>query len=156
MTSGTAERYSDPVRSLVICLLAVLAVSCSDAPTAATSAAPYSQLDMLVGNGAEAVNGQILVVNYTGWIYDGAQPDGKGLQFQSSIGGDPFKFVLGTQSVIAGWDRGILGMKVGGRRRLVIPPSLGYGNIRNFSIPPNATLVFEVDLVGIEEPASGT
>ena len=140
----------DAVRFVVICLLAALTVSCSDSPTTASSSAPYSQLDILVGNGAEAATGKNLTVQYKGWVYDGSQPDGKGLLFDNSAPDSPFTFVLGSQSVIAGWDQGLVGMKVGGIRRLVIPPSLGYGNIRNFSIPPYSTLVFEVELVGVE------
>jgi FKBP-type peptidyl-prolyl cis-trans isomerase FkpA len=127
--------------------------SCGDSPTLPSSSAPYSQVDLLNGTGAEAAPGNTLRVNYTGWLYDPATPDNKGLQFDSSIGGDPFLFILGTQSVIAGWDRGIVGMKVGGIRRLVIPPSLGYGDIRNHSIPAYSTLVFEIELLEVN-PAS--
>src|SRR5262249_56479703 len=89
--------------------------------------------------------GNTLTVNYTGWLFDATKPDSKGLLFDTSVGKDPFTFVLGTQSVIAGWDRGLVGMKVGGIRRLVIPPSLACGDIRNHSIPPYSTLVFEVE-----------
>ena len=143
--------YSGSVRFVLIPVLAALcAVSCSNTPTAPVSAAPYSQVDLLVGTGTEAASGNTLTVNYTGWIYDPTKPDGKGLQFDSSVGGDPFQFILGTQSVIAGWDRGLVGMKVGGIRRLVIPPSLGYGDIRNHSIPAYSTLVFDVELVAVQ------
>jgi FKBP-type peptidyl-prolyl cis-trans isomerase FkpA len=138
------------VRFVLICLLAVAAVSCSDSPTGASSSAPYSQVDLLVGTGDEAVLGKILNVNYTGWLYDGRQPDGKGLQFDSSEGRDPLRLTLGFGEVIPGWDQGLVGMKVGGKRRLVIPPSLAYGNVRNGPIPAYATLVFEVTLVSIE------
>jgi FKBP-type peptidyl-prolyl cis-trans isomerase FkpA len=124
--------------------------SCSDSPTSASSSAPYSQVDLLAGTGTEAAAGNILTVNYTGWLYDPSKPDSKGLQFDSSVGSNPFKFILGTQSVIAGWDRGIVGMKVGGIRRLVIPPSLGYGDIRNHSIPQYSTLVFDIELIAVE------
>ena len=117
---------------------------------APVSAAPYSQVDLLAGTGTEAAAGNTLTVNYTGWLYDPSKTDGKGLQFDTSAGSDPFKFILGTQSVIAGWDRGLVGMKVGGLRRLVIPPSLGYGNVRNHSSPAYSTLVFEIELVNVE------
>lgn len=126
--------------------------SCGDSPTLPSSSAPYSQVDLLNGTGAEAAAGNTLTVNYTGWLYDPSKPDNKGLQFDSSVGGDPFLFILGTQSVIAGWDRGLVGMKVGGIRRLVIPPSLGYGDIRNHSIPAYSTLVFEIELVEVKVP----
>jgi FKBP-type peptidyl-prolyl cis-trans isomerase FkpA len=142
------------VRSALICLFAAVAVaSCGDSPTLPSSSAPYSQVDLLNGTGTEAATGNTLKVNYTGWLYDPSKPDNKGLQFDSSIGGDPFLFILGTQSVISGWDRGIVGMKVGGIRRLVIPPSLGYGDIRNHSIPPYSTLVFEIELLEVNPPA---
>ena len=86
-------------------------------------------------------------MNYTGWLYDASRPDQKGLQFDSSVGRTPFTFNLGSNQVIDGWDRGVVGMKVGGLRRLVIPPSLAYGGTRNGPIPPNATLVFDIELL---------
>lgn len=138
------------MRFVLICLAALCAASCSDSPAAPSSSAPYSQVDLLAGTGTEAATGNTLTVNYTGWLYDGSKPDGKGLQFDSSIGADPFQFILGTQSVIAGWDKGLVGMKVGGIRRLVIPPSLGYGDTRNHSIPAYSTLVFDVELVAVQ------
>ena len=118
------------------------------------SSAPFSQLDLRVGTGAEAVNGSVLTVNYTGWLYDASKPDQKGLQFTSSIGGTPFTFTLGAGGVITGWDLGVPGMKVGGLRRLVIPPSLGYGAARYGPIPPYATLVFEIELLDVQAPGS--
>jgi FKBP-type peptidyl-prolyl cis-trans isomerase FkpA len=90
-----------------------------------------------------------VTVNYTGWLYDATKTDNKGPQFDSSVGRTPFQFTLGTGQVIRGWDQGIPGMKVGGRRRLVIPPSLAYGSTRSGPIPPNATLVFDVEMVSI-------
>jgi FKBP-type peptidyl-prolyl cis-trans isomerase FkpA len=145
------------VRSVLIVLLAVAcaaAASCSNSPNAPSSSAPYSQIDVLVGNGSEAAPGNVLTVNYTGWIYDPSRLDNKGLQFDTSVGTEPFVFTLGINAVIAGWDKGIVGMKVGGVRRLVIPPSLGYGAVRNNSIPANSTLVFDVELVSIAPVAT--
>lgn len=135
---------------LLLAAACVASASCSDSPNAPSSSAPYSQVDLLVGTGTEAAAGNTLTVNYTGWLFDPSKPDAKGLQFDSSVGGDPFQFILGTQSVIAGWDRGLVGMKVGGIRRLVVPPSLAYGDIRNHSIPPYATLVFDIELVAVQ------
>jgi len=89
-------------------------------------------------------------VHYTGWLFDESRPDQKGTQFDSSRGGDPFIFALGFSQVIAGWDEGLVGMQVGGIRRLVIPPSLGYGSVRNGPIPPHATLVFEIELLALQ------
>jgi FKBP-type peptidyl-prolyl cis-trans isomerase FkpA len=129
---------------------ALCVASCSNTPTLPSSSAPYSQVDLLAGTGSEAASGNTLTVNYTGWIYDSTKPDSKGLQFDSSVGRDPFQFILGTQSVIAGWDKGLVGMKVGGIRRLVIPPSLGYGDTRNHSIPQYSTLVFDIELIAVQ------
>mgnify|MGYP006267727593 CR=1 FL=1 len=118
--------------------------------TTSPSSAPFSQVDLRVGTGAEAVNGSVVTVNYTGWLYDASTADHQGLQFSSSIGGTPFTFTLGDGSVISGWDQGVPGMKAGGLRRLVIPPSLGYGAARYGPIPPNATLVFEIELLDVQ------
>ena len=90
-------------------------------------------------------------MNYTGWVYSGTAPDHHGTQFDSSRdpGRQPFVFTLGIGSVIAGWDQGLVGMRVGGRRTLVIPPSLGYGNRANESIPANSSLIFDVELLDV-------
>jgi FKBP-type peptidyl-prolyl cis-trans isomerase FkpA len=141
-------------RSVVVQIAAALALAafasaCVDTPSPPTTTAPYSQTDLLVGTGADALTGSTVTVNYTGWLYDATKTDNKGLQFDSSIGRTPFQFTLGTGQVIRGWDQGIPGMKVGGRRRLVIPPSLAYGESRSGPIPPNATLLFDVELVSI-------
>jgi FKBP-type peptidyl-prolyl cis-trans isomerase FkpA len=112
--------------------------------------APFSQTDLRAGTGAEAVAGRTLTVHYTGWLYAAAQPDQKGQQFDSSVGRTPFSFLLGAGRVIQGWERGMPGMRVGGLRRLVIPPELGYGSQGAGSIPPNATLVFDVELLDVQ------
>ena len=100
--------------------------------------------ELNVGDGAEAKAGQIVSVHYTGWLTDGSK-------FDSSVDrNDPFDFPLGRGYVIPGWDEGVAGMKVGGKRKLTIPPELGYGPAgAGGVIPPNATLVFEVELLGI-------
>lgn len=100
--------------------------------------------DELVGTGAEAVSGKMVTVNYTGTLTDGTK-------FDSSYDhGTPFSFNLGAGEVIAGWDQGFNGMKVGGKRKLTIPPSLGYGAQAIGAIPPNSTLIFEVELLKVE------
>ncbi len=99
--------------------------------------------DLTVGEGAEAEYGKLLTVNYTGWLEDGTE-------FGTSIGGEPFQFTLGQGEVILGWDQGVLGMKVGGKRKLIIPPDLAYGETGRGDIPPNATLTFEVELLAVE------
>jgi FKBP-type peptidyl-prolyl cis-trans isomerase len=102
--------------------------------------------DLLVGTGSEATGpGQFVTVHYTGWLEDGSE-------FDSSRRREPFSFPLGVGFVIPGWDQGLVGMRVGGRRRLTIPPELGYGaNGMGSVIPPDATLVFEVELLEISE-----
>ncbi len=99
--------------------------------------------DVVVGTGPEARSGQTVAVHYTGTLADGTKFD------SSKDRGQPFSFTLGTGQVIKGWDQGIVGMKVGGTRTLVIPPALGYGDRGTGPIPPNATLNFEVELLAI-------
>ena len=123
------------------------------APAPVSAVTSLEKTDLKAGEGPEIAAGQIAVVQYTGWLYDTAAKDNKGQQFDSSRGREPFKFPLGTGSVIKGWDQGVLGMKIGGERRLVIPPDLAYGDEgAQGVIPPGATLVFDVELVGIEKP----
>jgi FKBP-type peptidyl-prolyl cis-trans isomerase FkpA len=131
----------------------------SDAPTAgvatpaANSVTSLQSLTLKPGTGATVGGGQIAVVQYTGWLYEAGATDHKGKQFDSSrtAGREAFKFPVGTGSVIKGWDQGVLGMKIGESRRLTIPPDLAYGDSGTGGvIPPGATLVFDVELVGIE------
>ncbi len=105
--------------------------------------------DTVSGSGAAATKGQQVKVHYTGWLHDAGSADGRGRKFDSSKDrGDPFSFALGAGQVIGGWDEGVQGMQVGGTRVLLIPPSLGYGaRGAGGVIPPNATLVFEVELL---------
>jgi len=128
--------------------LAAVAAGC-DTPTSPTSSPGYSQTDLRAGVGAEAVNGSLVTVEYTGWFYDVSQTDAKGLQFDTSANREPFVYTVGAGQVIAGWEKGIPGMRVGGMRRLIVPPSLAYGFTRVGLIPPNTTLVFEVELVDV-------
>ena len=101
--------------------------------------------DIIVGQGAEAVKYSIITVNYTGWLEDGTK-------FDSSLnpGREPLRFTLGAGQMIQGFDQGIVGMKVGGKRKLTIPPNLGYGSQDKGIIPPNSTLIFELDLLIVE------
>ena len=101
--------------------------------------------DLVVGEGAEAVKNSIVSVNYTGLLTDGTK-------FDSSLnpGRTPFRFTVGAGQVIRGWDEGVAGMKVGGKRKLTIPPSMGYGSQDMGVIPPNSTLIFEVELLAVE------
>ena len=110
------------------------------------------KIDVKQGNGAEALTGKAVVVHYTGWLHDPGAPEGKGAKFDSSRDrGVPFGFFLGAGKVIKGWDQGVVGMKVGGQRTLVIPPALGYGERgAGGVIPPNATLIFDVELIEVK------
>lgn len=143
-------------RAALLAVSAAAAAACYGSPAEPAANAPYSQTDLRVGAGVVAENGKVLVVNYTGWLYAADKPEQKGLQFDSSSGSTPLEFTLGNGSVIQGWDVGLVGLKVGGLRRLVIPPSLGYGAIRQGPIPPNTSLVFEVELLEVKEPESET
>jgi FKBP-type peptidyl-prolyl cis-trans isomerase len=107
--------------------------------------------DVTPGTGAEATKGQVVSVHYTGWLYDPSAGDKRGAKFDSSKDrNEPFEFRLGGGEVISGWDEGVAGMKVGGTRILTIPPAMGYGATgAGGIIPPNATLLFEVDLLGV-------
>jgi FKBP-type peptidyl-prolyl cis-trans isomerase FkpA len=107
--------------------------------------------DTVPGNGATASPGNNVTVHYTGWLFDAAAPQGRGRKFDSSKDrNDPFEFSLGAGQVIRGWDEGVQGMQVGGTRVLTIPAALGYGaRGAGGVIPPNATLVFEVELLGV-------
>jgi len=108
--------------------------------------------DSKVGTGAEAKSGRHVTVHYTGWLYDAKAADKHGKKFDSSKDhGEPFSFKLGGGQVIRGWDQGVAGMKVGGTRTLVIPSELGYGQRgAGGAIPPNATLLFDVELLEVK------
>jgi FKBP-type peptidyl-prolyl cis-trans isomerase FkpA len=112
-----------------------------------TSAISFQKIDTTVGTGAEATAGKRVTVNYTGWLYLPDAPQHHGEQFDSSVGRKPFTFQLGSGMVIPGWDQGVAGMKVGGKRTLVIPATLGYGADGAGPIPPNANLIFDVELL---------
>jgi FKBP-type peptidyl-prolyl cis-trans isomerase FkpA len=114
-----------------------------------TTASGLQITDTNVGTGASPKTGQVCVMHYTGWLYQGGA---KGAKFDSSLDrGQPFEFPIGTGRVIKGWDEGVASMKVGGKRTLVIPPDLGYGaRGAGGVIPPNATLIFEVELLAVK------
>jgi peptidylprolyl isomerase len=137
---------------LAAALAASVTTTTSLAQTAGTTMTTPTGLqitDTKVGTGATPKTGQICVMHYTGWLY---QNGAKGQKFDSSVDrGQPFEFPIGTRRVIAGWDEGVATMKVGGKRTLVIPPTLGYGaRGAGGVIPPNATLIFEVELLDVK------
>ncbi len=138
---------------LVLSLLVLLMLcACTDpGPPPGGSVAELQRIDAVVGTGTEATPGTLVSVHYTGWLYDEKAPQQRGKKFDSSVDrGEPFNFKLGAGQVIRGWDEGVAGMKVGGKRTLLIPAWLGYGSSgAGGVIPPNASLVFEVELLDV-------
>ncbi len=134
-------------------LLTLLFTGCGGAEAPLTPPPPsaFSQADLVQGSGPAASRGSQLTVHYTGWLFDASKPDSKGKQFDSSVGSEPFTFRLGAGDVIRGWDQGFEGMRVKGRRRLIIPPDLGYGSMGtpDGTIPGNTGLVFEMELLDV-------
>lgn len=141
----------------LVTTLAACGSSNSPTTTTATGSNGLSSIttlqttDVRVGTGAEAVAGRSVSVHYTGWLYSETAADKHGTKFDSSLDrNQPFQFILGAGQVIRGWDQGVVGMKVGGQRTLVIPPSLGYGSAgASGVIPGNATLVFDIQLLSV-------
>lgn len=136
-----------------------LALALGTAATAVQAAAPapakratlaLQKTDTLVGAGDTAVTGSTVTVHYTGWLYAPKAPRRHGAQFDTSVGGAPFSFRLGAGQVIRGWDQGVVDMKVGGKRTLVVPAALGYGDRGAGPIPPKANLIFEVTLLAVK------
>ena len=111
---------------------------------------PYTATDLVVGTGAEAVNGKVVTVNYAVWLFSTTGVDNKGTLVGTSVNTAPFSFTVGGTGTVPGFDRGVIGMKVGGARRLVVPPELAYGAEGNQNIPPNSNLVFEVELLSVQ------
>ena len=132
-------------------VLALLAACADPGPPPGGTIAKFETIDEKVGTGAVAVSGQDVVVHYTGWNYDSRVPDKRGEKFDSSRDrNEPFTFLLGAGRVIRGWDEGVAGMRVGGKRILMIPPEYGYGRAgAGGVIPPNGSLVFEVELLEV-------
>ncbi|MCF7220664.1 FKBP-type peptidyl-prolyl cis-trans isomerase [Marilutibacter chinensis] len=135
------------------CLLFTLAACRDPGPPPGGTVAELQRLDVVEGDGALARPGMEVTVHYTGWNYDERRPDKRGEKFDSSLDRDePFSFLLGAGRVIRGWDEGVAGMRVGGKRELHIPAELGYGSRgAGGVIPPNGSLVFEVELLDVRE-----
>ena len=114
--------------------------------TTVSSPAALTKTDNVVGTGAEAVTGKTVSLNYTLWLYSATAADHKGTQLESN----PYSFKLGTGAVIGGFEQGVLGMKVGGKRTILVPASLGYGATGSRAVPPNSGLVFEITLNKVE------
>ena len=137
------------MRTSVVALAACAAWACSEPVTSPIKT--LQKIDVVTGTGAEAVSGKSISVHYTGWLYDENTADNHGRKIDSSRDrGAPLPFVLGTGAVIDGWDQGIAGMKVGGKRTLIIPPELAYGRSGNGPVPANAALIFDVELLSVQ------
>src|SRR5688572_27565641 len=142
----------------LLCVLPVLMVlvACggSSNPTSPTPTTippqPYTATDLRVGTGAEAVVGKAITVDYAVWLFSLTGVDNKGTLVGTSVGGTAFSFTVGGTGTIPGFDRGVVGMKVGGVRRLIVPPELAYGAAGNQGIPPNSNLVFEIELLSVQ------
>jgi FKBP-type peptidyl-prolyl cis-trans isomerase FkpA len=136
---------------LVLALGSPIASVQAATPARASAATkPLKKIDTLVGAGKTAAAGSTVTVHYTGWLYAPKAPQQHGARFDSSQGGEPFTFQLGAGKVIKGWDEGLAGMKVGGKRTLIVPAALGYGERGAGPIPPNANLIFEVSLLDVK------
>jgi FKBP-type peptidyl-prolyl cis-trans isomerase len=141
---------------MVTLLAAVLLAGCGGGGGSTTSPSGITTLqtvDLQPGTGVGAAVGGVVQVNYTGWLFDKGKADNKGTMFDTTSGGSPFTFLLGAGEVIPGFEQGVVGLKVGGSRRITIPPELAYGASGSGSIPPNATLIFEVQLIELRTPA---
>jgi peptidylprolyl isomerase len=147
--------HSRAFGAIAFVLAGIVAAAAPATTQAQTAGAPVTTqsglriIDQTVGTGASPKSGQICRMHYTGWLYENGNRTRK---FDSSLDrGQPFEFVIGTGQVIRGWDEGVASMKVGGKRTLIIPPDLGYGaRGAGGVIPPNATLLFEVELLGVK------
>lgn len=158
---GYEARIDDYTRKMSLKLMACVFVlacgvsACSSSPTSpstATSNLPFSAVDLRVGTGTEATSNRVATVNYTGWLYDKLGTDSKGSLFDSSLaaGHTPLSFTVFQQGIIPGFSQCVSNMKVGGLRRCTIPPALGYGAQGSGTIPPNATLIFEIELLSVQ------
>ena len=138
--------------SAIFPFVVVVVLTACGGNTENTSVTQLIRQDDVMGTGAEAQSGRVVTVHYTGWLYDQTRPDRKGNKFDSSRDrNEPFSFNLGAGEVIRGWDEGVAGMKVGGRRTLTIPPDMGYGaRGAGGVIPPNSTLLFDVELLEVK------
>lgn len=136
---------------ILIALTAVISCGGAEAPVTSPPPSAFSFTDLTEGTGATARRGSRLTVHYSGWLYDSSRPENKGKMFDSSVGLEPLTFRLGAGEVIKGWDQGFDGMRVRGKRRLIIPPDLGYGSMGtpDGAIPGNAGLVFEMELLDV-------
>jgi len=146
-----------PVRAgflAVAVIIAIAPLGCAKNPFSPSqnTGQPFSIVEVTLGTGTQVAPLSTVVVDYAGYLYDASKPDNEGLLFDTSLSSQPITFVVGAGQVIPGFEQGVLGMKVGGFRRVTIPPELGYGSIGQYPVPKNATLVFEISLLGASVP----
>lgn len=147
MKANRTRSFRVPIAAVLVLLLAAAGCSEDSNPGQPTQDVPYSQTDLTVGTGTQAFAGNRITVAYSGYLYDPSKPEGQGSFVDSSTS---YQFTLGVGTVIRGWDQGVAGMRVGGTRRLIIPPELGYGSAgRAPRVPPDATLTFDITLVSV-------
>jgi FKBP-type peptidyl-prolyl cis-trans isomerase FkpA len=139
----TSTRFRAALAFALSCALAFSIVP-------AAHAGELQKSDTLAGTGKAAAAGSTVTVHYTGWLYAPRAPGRHGAQFDSSVGGEPFTFRIGAGKVIKGWETGLIGMKAGGKRTLVVPAALGYGSRGAGPIPPNANLIFDITLLDVK------
>jgi len=155
MVRSLAMRFSVVRLCCVLLAIALLGSSaCGKSKTEPSGpTVAFSSVDLTVGTGDVAVANKVLIVNYTGWLYDSTKSENKGNQFDTTVNKTPFGFKLGANLVIRGWEMGVPGMRVGGKRRLTIPSDLAYGSAGAGGgvIPPNAALVFEIELLEVRD-----
>lgn len=160
------------MKFLALLLLALISLSCTKpapeeadkkpfldpnlAPAKIVNGEPTFRIrDLKLGTGKEAKNGAKISVHYTAWLFDLNAPDRRGKEFESTKGKNPYEFTLGRGELLKGWEQGFFGFQVGGKRELTIPPAMGYG-AHGFpkKVPPNASLVYEIDLIDVSEPSA--
>lgn len=139
-------------RGVALVALTCAIGACSPTNPSYITDVPFSTADIVTGTGTEAVVGKVLAVDYAGYLYNASQPENKGTLFDTSLNTDVISFQLGASEVIRGWDEGLVGMRIGGQRQLTVPPDFAYGPSGRGPIPPNATLVFDVWLLGVFDP----
>ena len=137
-------------RILLLGLAMALALSQAEAVSANARPVELMQTDTLVGSGRLALPGNTVSVHYRAWLYAPAAPRQRGAGFDTSAGGAPFSFTLGAGRVIKGWDEGVRGMRVGGKRTLIVPSQMAFGKTGRAAVPPGANLIFDIELVAVK------
>lgn len=147
---GSITYAAIPANTALVYDVELVSVTKATTPVSVPPPTTLVSVDTVVGTGAEAVTGKTVTVKYTGYLYDGTRADFRGAVFDTTTTSNtPYSFVLGG-NVITGWNQGVPGMKVGGKRTLTIPPDLGYGSTAKSNIPANSTLIFDIELVAVQ------